>query len=103
MPCTDGGPSYSNDPEIKRRLDLATRLLCFLVDRIDGQELDRIHREDRATSSELAAWIVDHKRADARRIAREKARAAEDDARKLRAAEIALKALSAEQRKKLGL
>lgn len=94
MPCSDGyAPSYGyrEDPETRRRLDLATRVACKALGRLTNQQLQSL-------DDEVLDWWKKHQADDARRLAREKA--ARDHARLKR---NAINKLTAEERKALNL
>jgi hypothetical protein len=94
MPCSDGGPNYQDNPETKRRLDLATRLLCSLCRKITNSGRDTLIYDD----VELVRWWNDHLAADRKR---EKAEEAEREV--IRKHQAALNKLTPEDRKVLGL
>jgi hypothetical protein len=89
MPCRDGGPSYNNDPEIQKKLDFLTRMLCNCCQKL-GQEV--------YADAELAAWWNAHQEDDLRRITYEQKRAKEIQAR-----QEALNKLSEVEKKLLGI
>ena len=61
MPCSDGGPSYVEDPETKRRLDKVTQLLCGVCKQLSlNQSGDYIL----GGSTELSKWWAEHQEAD---------------------------------------
>ena len=65
MPCTDRGPDYINDPAIVERLDLVTRLLCALCNKIEerGGIARKVYFS--VEKGALKKWWKDHKRRDA--------------------------------------
>ena len=115
MPCSDGGPDndaayggrsyssieYKDNPEIKKRLDRVTRLLCALIRSIEIQRgyIEAKTLMDRSEyPEELISWWKTHQREDAKRIAKE-VQKKKDKLMK----QQALNKLSKEERKLLGL
>lgn len=94
MPCSDGGPSYHDDPNTIRRLDLATRLLCSLCRRITKSGHDSLIYGD----GELAQWWGKHQEADRKRVAAEEAEREREEV-----IEAALAKLSPKERRLLKL
>ncbi len=108
MPCSDGGwePSgrveYRDNPEVKERLDRATRLLCSLMKGMT-------HEEVTLQSDEMQVWwakhqVEDHNRevAEIKAEVKKKAAAAKKrEKRKQRRAGLAK--LSSKEREALGL
>lgn len=104
MPCSDGGPVYSNggensieyriDPETKKRLDKATRLLCYSL-----RNMNKIHREGLLSNNlELKSWWSNHQEEDKIRKVKEKKQ------KELKIAKNkALSKLTEKERKLLGL
>ena len=108
MPCSDGGwePSgrveYRDNPEVKKRLDRATRLLCSLCKVMSHDEMTH-------QTSELQVWWAKHQVEDRKRDA---AQAKEDRHKKIAAAKkrektkqrkAGLAKLSDKERQALGL
>jgi len=92
MPCTYDGPldSSSNDGELKKELDLVTRLLCNAVKIIRYQDVT-MHSPSvkKAEIKELQEWIRKHDKLDEKRHLEE-------------IKKTALAKLSEEERKSLG-
>jgi hypothetical protein len=89
----DGGPT--RESEMQERLDLATRLLCWLTNDLDdeGKLTKKLKR-----NPELAGWWADHLKADRRRMKKEAAEQAEADFKKQ-----AMAKLTKKERKALGV
>jgi hypothetical protein len=69
MPCTDGmtdSERYREDTQIlKERLDTATRLLCYLMFRLEKKEkVGLAYKANDDTSHQLYLWWEDHKKVD---------------------------------------
>ena len=94
MPCSDGGPSYQENPETKDRLDKVTRLLCGLCRRLTNRGR-AFHITDDA---ELAKWWAAHQEEDRRREERERKEREEAAAKRK-----ALAKLSPRERRLLGI
>lgn len=66
MPCQDYGPEptirYRTSPEVKDRLDRATRLLCSLLSPMTTEEVLQL-------SDEMQVWWAKHQVEDMRREA----------------------------------
>ena len=105
MPCQDHGPYetvYKDSPEIKERLDRATRLLCSLCKVMSHDEMTH-------QTNELQVWwakhqVEDHKREIAEIKAEVKRRAAAAKKRdKTKQRKAGLAKLSPKEREALGL
>ena len=105
MPCQDHGPYetvYKDSPEIKERLDRATRLLCSLCKVMSHDEMTH-------QTNELQVWwakhqVEDHKREIAEIKAEVKRRAAAAKKRdKTKQRKAGLAKLSTKERDALGL
>lgn len=94
MPCSDGGPSYYDDTETKKRLDKVTRLLCGLCRRLT----DRSRKFHITDDAELAKWWDNHQEQDRVRFVRKRKERKEKEA-KLKA----LTKLTPRERQLLGL
>jgi hypothetical protein len=100
MPCNGGYP-YHNDPELKSRLDLLTRLLCSACQLLEanGTQLP----------AELDVWWTEHQLADKQRALEDRRQAEEAKAKKDHAAYLrsvkarVLQQLTDEEREALGL
>ena len=94
MPCRGGGPAYESyeNPETKRRLDLATRVACEVLRGHSG------HYIQTSLSKETRDWWAKHQAEAARREAAERAKQEKEKARA-----AALSKLSEAERKLLGL
>jgi len=79
MPCSDGrdrdGGCYEN-PETVKRLDTATRLLCFLCKKLDGQGEEPIDNQVFIENRDLFKWWQNHKKEDGKMQEEEKKQAA---------------------------
>ena len=105
MPCQDHGPYetvYKDSPEIKERLDRATRLLCSLCKVMSHDEMTH-------QTNELQVWwakhqVEDHQREIAEIKAEVKRRAAAAKKRdKTKQRKAGLAKLSTKERDALGL
>ena len=105
MPCQDHGPYetvYKDSPEIKERLDRATRLLCSLCKVMSHDEMTH-------QTNELQVWwakhqVEDHKREIAEIKTEVKRRAAAAKKReKTKQRKAGLAKLSTKERDALGL
>jgi len=94
MPCTDGGPNYSDNPETTRRLNKVTRMLCSLCRRINKSGRDTLITQD----AELTAWWSDHQEMDRKREAAQRAERAKRQERR-----AVLAKLSPKDKRILGL
>lgn len=90
MPCRSDYPS-DYDTRVRRDLDLATRVACTAIRAMSRAQVDALPKECRD-------WWVAHLKADDARIARENA-----EAIRRRRKEEALKKLTPDERKLLGL
>ena len=109
MPCRDGGPddfvqvSVAEQWSLHERLDLATRLLCRLLSKLEAEGLT-----DKFMDQEMASWWRRHQELDRARIAAEEAekkRVKEIRSKAQREARLrreALKKLSPAERAALG-
>ena len=61
MPCSDGGPCYSNDPSLERKLSELDALLCSACRVLARSNYDF---DENPTLSE---WWDEHKKEDAKR------------------------------------
>lgn len=83
MPCTDNGYPYAPDTS---KLDKATRILCRVLAVLERQGTSdngyctQDTWEEVIDDAETSIWWAAHKKVDAERIAREKAKATEDAA-----------------------
>jgi hypothetical protein len=95
MPCYDGtgpgGTSYYEDPLTKRRLDVATRVACTVLRKMNPEQL-------RSLDPETQRWWASHQAEDKKREAREQAQR-----ERLVLKEKALSKLTPAERKALGI
>ncbi len=107
MPCSDGGyhdspVQYRDNPEVKERLDRATRLLCSLCKLMSHDEMTH-------QTSELQVWWAKHQVEDQKREAAEikaqvkKKAAAAKKREKTKQRKAGLAKLSSKEREALGL
>lgn len=108
MPCNDGGGyrdspvEYRDNPEVKKRLDRATRLLCGLCKVMSHDEMTH-------QTSELQVWWAKHQVEDNKRAAaevkaeRKKKVAAAKKREKTKQRKAGLAKLSNKERQALGL
>lgn len=97
MPCRDGPDDAYFLAEAKQRLDHVTRLLCFVMGRLEATPKSP-YSELIMSNADLREWWTSHKVEDMERLAREK-EAEEKEATK----KAALAKLTAKERKALGL
>jgi len=101
MPCRDEGePIYVDNPELKKKLDKVTRLLCSTMKELEAQGMWWTIKS--IESGELKEWWEKHKKADAKREAKEVAKL-EEKKRKEKLRKEALSKLTAEEKKALKL
>ena len=95
MPCRDWGdnPSvvYRDDPETRRRLDLATRVACAALRTLSKEAINNLPQEVRV-------WWEKHQEMDRRREVAERNQRQKEAAKKR-----ALNKLTPEERKALGV
>lgn len=67
MPCI----SYQSGEFEREERDRLSRILCFVMGRLDARTIDALCRQGSAEAGELNAWWTEHQRRDAERVARE--------------------------------
>ncbi len=109
MPCSDGRDNmsrieYQDTPYTLDRLDRVTRLLCFVLRKINVSVLHAIieckysNTEDNTNARDLAKWWSTHQAEDRKREAAER-----EKERKKKVKQQALDKLTCEERQILGL
>lgn len=108
MPCTDGGPSPSEEARFERqRADWFKATLCGIFTHLEAQPIEGLlndlldnldYEEMGVTREEVQAWWHKHKLADKRRRAEEARKKRAEEARKR-----GLEKLTTEERQALGL
>lgn len=105
MPCNGGNyfgrVEYRTPPEMRKKIDWLTRMLCHACGLLEDAEVDM--------GRELSEWHYEHKLADEERIKEAKARAVAESARRRRDKYLAsikarmLRQMTDDEREALGL